>query len=479
MNRLTLVLALAGCNVPLAHFTGGGDGGSGDLQADAEHLPPGDFVWIRSLSQIQTQTIASGASGIVTPAYLYTTANINGTLLTSAGNADLVIAEFTEADGTNLYAVDHGNVGSEFGLLAIVASNGNPMVSGVTEGDKTIDLGLGPLSGGGTPVEDGYIGAYSNGVADWDARLVGPGSDKFLASARGPGSTIWGAGWFEPSCMFIGPSTNLALTSAGGRDAFLVNFNIFTGAVNVMKQYGGAGRDEVSSGGVATLDTDLTTLVLSGFYDNAETISFGGTAAVVTSVGGGLDMWIAKLDSTGTGIWAVTYGGPGDDRDVSVVLDAKGDVYLTGTFTTSISFGTIALTSVGGVDHFIAKLDGTNGSPIWAISFGSVNNENAGRIAVDNNGHVAWTGNVAGALNGMATDGGLDAYLAEFSSADGSKIWDHLITTGADDSGAGVAYGKVTGDLFVSISTGAPYSYGMPIIGPDQAPLDVLIRVAP
>jgi hypothetical protein len=364
-------------------------------------------------------------------------------------------------------------------LLATVASNGNPMVSGVTEGDQLIDLGLGPLSGGGTPVEDGYIGAYSNGVADWDARLVGPGSDKFLASARGPGSTIWGAGWFEPMCNFLGTTMTVPLTSAGGRDAILFNFNIFTGAVNVMKQYGGAGRDEVSSGGLATLDTDLTTLVLSGFYDPGEVINFGGTSTPVTSVGGGLDMWIAKLDSTGTGIWAVTYGGPGDDRDVSVVLDAKGDVYLTGTFTTSISFGSIALTSVGGIDHFIAKLDGTNGSPLWAISFGSVNNENAGRIAVDNNGHLAWTGSIAGALNGMPTNGGNDAYLAEFSTVDGSKLWEYLISTGADDSGAGVAYGKDTGDRFVSISTGAPYSYGMPIIGPDQSPADVLIRVAP
>jgi hypothetical protein len=467
--KLALLL-VAACNIPNVHFTGGdGSGSDGGVGADAGM--PGSYVWLRSLSQVQTQTITAGAAGILTPGYLYSTANLDGTtMLTSAGNADQVIASFAEADGTNLFAVRHGNVGSEFGLLGLVAPNGLDLVSGVTEGDKTVDLGLGPVTGGGTPVEDGYIGTYANGTADWVQRIVGPGSDKFLGMARGPASTIYGAGWFEPSATF----NSAALTSAGGRDIIVARFSLFTGTVDLMKQFGGTGRDELSGGGIATNPNDPSTFVMSGFFD--DTINFGVTSVVANK--GGLDMWVAKLDSTGTTLWAVSFGGPGDDRDNNIVLDAAGDIYMTGTFTTTIGFGTTTLTSVGGSDHFIVKLSGSDGSPMWATSFGSTADEHAGRLAVDDKGHVAFSGTFSAAYGAMPTLGGFDAYVAEFHSDTGAKIWEHLYSTAGDDGGAGVVYGTNTGDLFTSIGIAGSYDFGAPIIG-DPNPIDVLIRIVP
>jgi hypothetical protein len=476
MRSLALAALAAGCNVPVVHFTPAGGSADAPLadSIDAPMVASGNYVWVRSLSQVQTQTITAAATGIITPGYLYTTADLNGTLLTSAGGADLVVAAFTEGDATNLFAVRHGDVGNEFGLLATPASNNVPIVTGVDSGDKIVDLGLGPVSGGGTPIEDGYIGSYTNGIAGWVQRIVGPGSDKFLGSARGPNGTMYGAGWFEQTTSF----NSGTLTSVGGRDIIVARFNSYTGAVDLTKQYGGTGRDEVSGGGIAALPTDPTYFVMSGFYD--DTINFGGTASPITAAGGGLDMWIAKFDSNGDGIWAVTYGGAGDDRDVSCVLDAQGDVYIVGSFTTSISFGSTTLTAVGGsgTDPFIAKLRGSDGSPVWAISFGSVNSDGGGRIAVDARGHLAFAGAMAGQLGNMPTLGGRDGYLAEFSTADGSLIWDHLYSTGADDGTGGVVYGLVTGDLFASVGVGGAYDFGMPIIG-DPAPIDVLIRIAP
>jgi len=466
-------LLLAACNVPLVHF--GGDAAAPDSAIDGAPRVSGSYVWVRSLSQMQTQTLQAGAAGVVTPGYLYTTANLDGmNMLTSAGGADLVIAAFTEKDATNLYAARHGDVGNEFGLLATIAPNGTPIISGVTEGDKTVDLGLGPVTGGGTPIEDGYIGAYTNGVAAWVQRIVGPGSDKFLGSARGPNTTIWGGGWFEQTTSF----NSGTLTSVGGRDIIVAQFNPFTGGVNVAKQYGGTGRDEVSGGGVASTDSDLSTFVMSGFFD--DTIDFGGTSTAVTASNGGLDMWIAKFDANGVGVWAVAYGGPGDDRDVSCALDAQGDIYITGSFTTSISFGNIALTAVGGsgTDQFIAKLSGVDGSPIWAIGFGTTGNEGAGRIALDTKGHLAFAGSELAAFEGMPTLGGRDALVAQFSTVDGSRQWLHIFSTAVDDGVGGVVYGPVTGDLVASVSPGAPYDFGMPIIG-DPNPLDVLIRIVP
>jgi hypothetical protein len=465
---LALALALAGaaCNVPIVHFTGG-DGGGGDGSGDGASLPPGSYVWLRSLSQVATQRIAAGASGIVTPGYLYSSADLGQGLMTSAGSSDLVIASFTESDATNLYAVRHGNVGSEFGLLGTIASNGFPIISGVDSGGTTVDLGQGPVTGGaGT---DGYIGCYTNGNATWVQRIVGPGEDKILASAPSAGSKVYGGGWFEQTTSFNGGT----MTSAGGRDLFVARFAIFGGAVDLLKQYGGTGRDEISGGGMASADG--MSFVASGFFD--DTITFGPTVAVTASQGG-LDMWVAKFDANGNATWAVTFGGPGDDRDNSVRMDSAGDIYMTGTFTTSITFGTIPLTAVGGSDHFLVKLKGSDGSVVWATSFGSASNENAGAIAVDNNGHVAFAGSVAGAFEGNPTNGGYDAIIAEFSSTDGSRRWLHLYSTAGDDGGGGVVYGVATGDLFAVVNLGGAYDFGMPVIG-DPNPIGVLMRIAP
>ena len=454
--------------MPDVHFTGVTSDANTPV---ADATAPGEFVWLRSLSQIATQTIASGPDGILTPGYLYSTANLGNGLLTSAGGSDLVVAAFTEADGTNLYGARHGDVGSETALLGLV-SHGLAVLTGVTSSDDTIDLGLGPVTGGGTTNENGFIGAYANGVAGWVQRLSGAGEDRMLASAIGPGSTVYGAGFFEQTTNFNGGQ----LTSLGGRDIVLARFNVYTGAVDLTKQYGGTGRDEVGGGGCASIDA--TSLVMTGFFD--DTINFGGTATPVTANNGGLDVWVAKLDSTGAGIWAVAFGGPGDDRDPSVTLDANGDAYVTGSFTTTITFGTTTLDAVGGandIDTFIAKLDGTNGSVIWAISFGSVGSDNAGRTAVDSHGHLAYGGGVRGAFQGGSTMGGLDALLVELSSMDGSILWSRVFSTGGDDYAGGVAYG-VTGDLFTSIGIGAPYDFGQPVIG-DPDPSHVLIRIAP
>jgi hypothetical protein len=465
----TLALAiLAACNVPNVHFTSGGDASA---TTDAPRPPPGGYVWARSLSQMQTQTINAAAGNIITPGYLYSTANLDGSdLLTSAGNADLTIASFTESDATNLYGMRHGSTASEFGLLSVLGQNNVPIITGVT-GGTSVDLGQGVVAGGSDGFSDGYIGAYANGAPEWVQRITGSGDDKFLAMARGTGSTVWGGGWFENTATF----NTATMTSVGSRDIFIAQFNIFTGGVAAVKQFGGAGRDELSGGGAASIDG--SSIVLSGFFDGTSTLSFGGTAKPLTGTHGGLDLWVAKFDSSMTGVWAESFGGSGDDRDNNVVMDAAGDVYMTGTFTSAITLGAFDLTAAGGTDHFICKLDGATGNVIWAIAFGTAGAETAGRIAVDSNGHLAFAGPLDGAFEGGTTAGGKDALLAELSTTDGTRLWAHVYSTAGDDGGGGVVYGE-SGDLFASIGLGGPYDFGVPIVG-DPNPLDVLLRIAP
>ena len=86
--------------------------------------------------------------------------------------------------------------------------------------------------------------------------------------------------------------------------------------------------------------------------------------------------------------WANAIGGAGGDFVYSIVPDpaGNGDVYTTGHFTGTVDFdpgaGTFNLTSVGGRDVFISKLDGA-GNLIWAKAVGGPGEDYVRSIAVD------------------------------------------------------------------------------------------------
>ena len=389
-----------------------GDGGS-DGNGDAR--PSGDIVWIRSLSSITAYGLASGPAGLTMSGGITVPGDLGGGMLMPAGTYDMVVAGFAEADAAHIYSVRHGDVGEEFGFLDVTESTGAPMIYGLT-GGTSYDVGLGStVSAGGT---DGFIGKYGSSNPSWVNRIYGALDDKILTSARGTGSTVYAGGFFEGTPTWNGQQ----LTSAGGRDGFLTRMNTFTGVIDLTKQYGGPGRDEVA--GMIAVSGGL---IMTGSFD--DTIDFGGTATPLTS-SAGLDMYIAKLDNNGNGIWAVRYGGAGDEREIRVAVDAAGDLYLTGSFQQDLVLGTTTLTSNGGFDVFIAKLSGSDGSPIWAKSWGATGDDADRGIVVDARGRVVIPGWSVGALDSETTLGGTDAVVASYATSDGELRWRHVTHVG-------------------------------------------------
>ena len=86
--------------------------------------------------------------------------------------------------------------------------------------------------------------------------------------------------------------------------------------------------------------------------------------------------------------------GESSSRGISVAVDAGGNVYTTGSFLETVDFdpgaGVFNLTSTGGEDIFVTKLNST-GNLVWARQF-------AGgfaigiSVAVDAGGNVYTTG---------------------------------------------------------------------------------------
>ncbi|MFH2143695.1 MAG: SBBP repeat-containing protein [Bacteroidota bacterium] len=108
--------------------------------------------------------------------------------------------------------------------------------------------------------------------------------------------------------------------------------------------------------------------------------------------------------------WAYNFGGTSNEEVYAQTTDASGNIYSTGIFSSTIDFnpgaGILNLSSVGGSDIFIQKLD-RNGNFLWAKKIGGIWGDQAYDIAVDNSGNVFITG---GFRNTVDFDPGTGVY---------------------------------------------------------------------
>jgi hypothetical protein len=141
-----------------------------------------------------------------------------------------------------------------------------------------------------------------------------------------------------------------------------------------------------------------------------------GTAPPLVAPANGIA--IGEL-AAGTGAWqqvtAPLLGTTSATR--ATATDASGNVFVTGTFSGSVVFGTTRLTSQGSDDVFVAKWNPTTTTWAWAVSGGSPGTEQATGIAVSG-ANVYVTGSFAGSayLAGttLTSAGSDDIFVAKY-----------------------------------------------------------------
>ena len=126
---------------------------------------------------------------------------------------------------------------------------------------------------------------------------------------------------------------------------------------------------------------------VTGYF--ADSATFGSTTLTSNGVS---DIFVAKLDSSGNWLWAKNagYSGCGTSGN-GIAVDASGNIYVTGDFSGSATFGSITLTSNGDSDIFIAKLD-SSGNWLGATKTGGTDTVVSYGIAVDASGNNYVTG---------------------------------------------------------------------------------------
>jgi hypothetical protein len=112
-------------------------------------------------------------------------------------------------------------------------------------------------------------------------------------------------------------------------------------------------------------------------------------------------------------------GGSNFDAGNKVVIDAIGNIYLTGYFYGTATFGTTTINSAGSSDVFIAKY-GSDGNLLWVKKAGGSNAEIGFSVALDSNNNPFIVGTFQGIASFETTNiissGSNDIFIAKYSS---------------------------------------------------------------
>lgn len=190
-----------------------------------------------------------------------------------------------------------------------------------------------------------------------------------------------------------------------------------------------------------------------------------GTGVFNLSAVGSIDVFISKLDANGNFVWAKSIGGSAVETGLDIEVDASGDIYIGGMFNGTPDFdpgaGVASLTSLGGNDAYILKLD-ASGNFIWVKHFGGTGPEGVVfSLAIDGSGNIHCIGEFSGIVDfdpgpgvfNIPSKGSVDALLVKLDPAGnllwakqmGGVQWDRGYNITTDASGFIYATGKLYG----------------------------------
>lgn len=213
-----------------------------------------------------------------------------------------------------------------------------------------------------------------------------------------------------------------------------------------VKKYGAFNAEAIFG---MTVDSNDNIYITGGF---TKVSRFGKT--ILTSAGSD-DIFVAKLSPNGDVLWVKQAGGTGTDDGYAIGVDSSGNVYITGTFTGTATFGPTQLSSAGGYDIFWAKLD-KDGKWLKAISNGGTSADYGLSLAIDSSGNSYITGQVT---IPNVTKGGADIYIAKLDNQ-GKILWFRTAGSSSSEEGKGIAVDSkgniyVTGRFYSSVVFGS------------------------
>jgi len=349
-------------------------------------------------------------------------------LTSQGGNWDIFIQKL-DSNGNFVWAKSFGVTNGLGGSSMVIDDIGNLYIVGGFTGTVDFDPGVGTTNITSNGSYDGFVLKLdSNGDFVWVKSFGGTSSEIVHLVTLDLNYNIYISGLFLGTVDFDPGLGTSFLTALGGFDIFTLKLDNNGNYIWAKSIEGSATNDQSRE----ILTDSIGNVYLMGYFEGTADFDPNAGTMNITS-NGGADAFVQKMDSTGNLIWVKTFGNIAGERILSAAIDRHGNLYTTGVYYGTTDFdpdvGTTNLTSNGGADVFVQKLD-SNGNFVWANSIGDLGNENIVSIRLDNNSNIYLAGTYEGTVDfdsgvgttNLTSNGGADVFNQKIDSS-GKFLW--------------------------------------------------------
>lgn len=278
----------------------------------------------------------------------------------------------------------------------------------------------------------------------WARQLGGTMNDFGGSITVDQAGSVLTAGSFFGTADFDPGTGTFSMTSAGSLDLYISKLDS-SGNFVWAKRIGGTGNEQSPS---LALDSSGN-IYCSGAFSSTVDFDPGPGTFNLTSVSG-LDMFVLKVNNSGTFMWAKQISGTSTQSPNAVTLDSAGNIITVGSFFGAGDFdpgaGTFSMSPVGLLDVFVSKLD-NSGNFVWAKRLGGTNQDEGYTVAVDRSGNVFASGYFSGTadfdpgtgtFNLTSNGGSQDIFISKLSAA-GAFMWAVRLGNSFNEDGRSLA----------------------------------------
>jgi hypothetical protein len=329
------------------------------------------------------------------------------------------------------------------------------------------------------PIDNAVEASNQGGVDVIVAKLNAAGTALIYATYIGGRSNDQGAGIAVDSLgqayvTGVTSSSNfpLVLSNRGGIGGTTTAFALKLNATgNTLLYSGYLGGTVYDTGAAIAVDTNFNAYV-SGTTQSSNFPTLNPTQA---SFGGGVDVFVTKLNSAGTITFSTFLGGSGNEEAGGIAVDSVGNIFVAGG-TSSTNFPVVSPyqgTLAGSADAFVTKitfggavgfstyLGGSGGSPqqASALALDSAGNPYITGVTTSSNFPVTSSA-FQTVLNGLQ-----NAFVAKLTNTGQTLVYSSYLGGSSYDWGYGIAI-NAAGDAYIA---GATSSVDFPQVGAVQA----------
>ena len=350
----------------------------------------GAFVWVQTYGSTSNLADRGLDIDIDSSSNVYITGYFQGTVdfgngdITASGGSDIFVLKLNSS-GAFQWVYTAGGTGNDNGKGIAVDTDGNILLTGIFS--QTVDFGGGTVSSEGE-FDFFVLKLNSAGAYQWVYTAGSNNDDEGLSIDTDSNNNSYITGYVE-SVVDFGVTHNFYGNSEIGpsADIFVLKLNS-EGVPQWANRYGQC-QTEIGNG--IAVDSSGNSYITGQFY--CDNTNLGG---ITLTHNGGTDYFVLKLNSAGVSQWAYSVGSISTDIGYDIAIDSSGNSYTTGKFAGTINFGSESVTANVVDDIFVLKLD-SSGTFQWVYTAGGIagtplSSDVGYGIAVDSSGNIYTAG---------------------------------------------------------------------------------------